>query len=60
MNISNIILGVIIIGIGIPIVIVQAKAIRAGKQTPGDFIVRLLITGIGFILGGIILIIKYI
>jgi hypothetical protein len=60
MNISNIILGVIMIGVGIPMVIVQAKAIRAGKHTPGDFIVRLLITGIFFILGGIILLIKYI
>jgi len=53
MNTSNIILGLIMIGIGIPMVIVQPKAIRAGKCTPGDFIVRLLITGIFFILGGI-------
>ena len=60
MNISNIILGVIMIGVGIPMVIVQAKAIKAGKHTSGGFIVRLLITGIFFILGGIILIAKYI
>jgi hypothetical protein len=60
MNTSNIILGVIMIGIGISMAIVQAKSIRAGKHTPGDAIVRLLITGIFFILGGIILIIKYI
>ena len=46
--------------IGIPIVIVQAKAIRAGKHQNGDFIVRLLISGIFLILGGIILIVKYI
>ena len=45
-------------GIGIPMAIVQAKAIRAGKHAPGDFIVRLLITGIFFILGGIIIIVK--
>jgi len=58
MNISNIILGVIFLGIGIPMAIVQAKAIRAGKHTPGDGIVRLLITGIGCIILGIIVIVK--
>jgi len=56
---SNIILGMIIICIGIPITIVQAKALYAGKHEPGDFIVRLLITGIGFIICGLILIVKY-
>jgi hypothetical protein len=58
MNTLNIILGVIMIGIGIPMVIVQAKAINAGKHTPGDFIVRLLITGIGGIILGIMIIVK--
>ena len=59
-NTSNIILGLVMIGIGIPMAIVQAKAIRAGKHTTGDAIVRLLITGIICILSGIILIVKYI
>ncbi len=58
MDIQLIILGVIMIGIGIPMVIVQAKAIRAGKHETGDFIVRLLITGIGLIICGIIVIVK--
>ena len=58
MNTSNIILGLTMIGIGIPMVIVQSKAIKAGKHETGDFIVRLLITGIFFILGGIIIVVK--
>jgi hypothetical protein len=58
MNTSNIFLGVIFIGIGIPMAIVQAKAIGAGKHTPGDGIVRLLIAGIGSIIVGIIIIVK--
>jgi hypothetical protein len=58
MNTSNIILGVIMTSIGIPIVIVQSKAIRAGKHTPGDAIVRLLITGIIGIVLGITIIVK--
>ena len=58
MNTSNIILGLFMTGIGMPIVIVQAKAIRAGKHQNGDFIVRLLISGIFLILGGILLIVK--
>ena len=44
--------------IGIPIVVVQSKAIRAGKHQNGDFIVRLLISGIGCILVGLIIILK--
>ena len=60
MDIPIIILGLVMIAIGVPITNVQAKAIKAGKHETGDFIVRLLISGIGLILGGIILIIKYI
>jgi len=58
MDIPIIILGLVMIAIGVPITNVQAKAIKAGKHTPGDAIVRLLITGIFFILGGIIIIVK--
>jgi len=46
------------IAIGIPMVIVQAKAINAGKHTNGDAIVRLLITGIIGIILGIMIIVK--
>jgi len=54
---SNIILGVIMICVGIPMTIVQAKALKAGKHVTGDFIVRLLISGIiGIILGTIIIV----
>jgi len=60
MNVQNFLLGLVMIAIGVPTTIVQAKAIKAGKHETGDFIVRLLISGIGLILGGIILIIKYI
>ena len=60
MNIHNVILGLIMIGIGIPMTIVQAKALNAGKHEIGGFIIRLLITGIFLILGGIVLIAKYI
>ena len=46
--------------IGIIIARVQTMALNAGKHKTGDFIIRLLITGIGFILGGIVLVLKYI
>jgi len=55
---SNIILGVIMICVGIPMTIVQAKALKAGKHVTGDFIVRLLISGIICIIVGIAIIVK--
>ena len=57
-NTSHIILGLVMISIGLPMAIVQAKAIKAGKHEAGDFIVRLLITGIGGVIIGIIIIVK--
>ena len=44
--------------VGIPMTIVQAKALKAGKHVTGDFIVRLLISGIICIIVGIAIIVK--
>jgi hypothetical protein len=60
MDIPIIILGLIMITIGILITNTQAKALKAGKHQTGDFIVRLLISGIIFIVLGIMMVIKYI
>ena len=45
--------------IGILTTVTQVKALKAGKHETGDFIVRLLIFGIGCIICGLTLIIKY-
>jgi hypothetical protein len=58
MDIPIIILGLVMIAIGVPITNVQAKAIKAGKHETGDFIVRLLISGIGLIIVGLIIVVK--
>ena len=55
---SNIILGMIMTGIGISVAIVQVKVLSAKKHTPGDSIDRLLIGGIGFIIIGIVMVVK--
>jgi len=58
MNIPHIILGVAMICVGIYIVILQIKWFKKGlKDTLGSEI-RLLITGIGLIVIGIIIIVK--
>ena len=58
MDIPIIILGLVKIGIGSLITNVQVKALKAGKHQPGDFIVRLLISGIGLIMGGLIIVVQ--
>ncbi len=59
MNTSYIFLGVVMLTIGILTTVTQVKALKAGKHETGDFIVRLLISGIGCIICGLTLIIKY-
>jgi len=58
MDVPIIILGLVMIVVGVLITIVQSKAIKAGKHETGDFIVRLLISGIGLIIGGLIILVK--
>lgn len=58
MNIPIILLGLVMVSIGVLITAVQAKALKAGKHETGDFIVRLLISGIGLIIVGLIIVIK--
>jgi len=57
-DIPDIILGMVMIVSGTSIAITQIKALKAGKHEPGDFIVRLLISGIGCAICGIIMAIK--
>ena len=58
MDIPIIILGLVMIAIGALITNVQAKALKAGKHATGDFIVRLLISGIILIILGLMILIK--
>jgi hypothetical protein len=58
MDIPIIILGLVMIAIGVLITNVQVKALKAGKHQTGDFIVRLLISGIGLIIVGLIIVVK--
>jgi uncharacterized protein YneF (UPF0154 family) len=56
----DILVGIALIIIGIWIAIVQIKDLANAKPSYSTGIIRLLIVGIGLIIGGIILIVKYI
>jgi hypothetical protein len=58
MNISNIILGLVMICIGIFIFILQIKRFKNGMEDRWGYEKSLLISGIGFIIGGIIVLVK--
>ena len=58
MNIPNFLLGVGMICIGIFIVILQIKRFKNGLKDRWGYEQSTLISGIGFVVGGIILIVK--
>jgi hypothetical protein len=58
MDISHIILGVAMIGVGLLLARTQIKSQRSGVKDTFGSEVRLLITGIGIIVIGIIIIVK--
>jgi hypothetical protein len=58
MNIPQIILGIVMIGIGLLLFIRQIKSFKNGEKDRWGYGRSLLITGIGFIVGGIIVIVK--
>jgi len=58
MDVSHVILGTAIIGIGLILTKIQIKSYRYGVKDTFGSEIRLLVTGIGLIVIGIIIIIK--
>ena len=58
MNILQVILGVVVIGIGLLIVIIQIKRFKKGLKDEWGYQKNTLISGIGFIVLGILIIVK--
>jgi len=60
MNVLYVILGVISLAFGVILTIKEIKIIKGGTQDPQGFDIKLLASGISFIIIGIALIVKYI